>query len=406
MFVNVSRRFVLFAAFSSLGLFIATNLHTFLTFLRKAFLFTKDKLSLIVDGQVEFPATSPADQGIDSAQLDTLKTALAQKKTKAFVVVRNNQLVYEWYSPDHGVNQKHYTASAAKSVVGSLALAVALNDGLLSLDEPASTYIPQWAEDPQKSQITIEQLARHASGLENAEEDGKYGPRLAGWKGRYWRNKADRWRISIDEVPVIFPPGTAYAYSNSGMSALSYILAKVFSSSTLSNTYQALRQRIMQPLGIPDYAWSISYEEAYDADGIDLFYVEGGGEYTARALAYVGQLMLDKGNRHGKEILSAHLVEQIVSYTTLPPLDKISENPAPGLCWHTNVNGIFPSLPSDAFLAAGAEHQILCIVPSLNLVVVRMGNALGKSTWYQEFWQELDTVLFQPLIAAINPRTI
>ena len=52
--------------------------------------------------------------------------------------------------------------------------------------------------------------------------------------------------------------------------------------------------------------------------------------------------------------------------------------PASGLCWYTNFDKVWPSVPADAFAGAGASHQVLIVIPSLNLIAVRMGdNGLG-----------------------------
>src|SRR4051794_38750190 len=71
----------------------------------------------------------PESQGMSSAKLDALKDVLAAHKTTAFLVVRNDQIVYEWYAVGHSATKPHGTASLAKAIVGGLALGVALTDG-------------------------------------------------------------------------------------------------------------------------------------------------------------------------------------------------------------------------------------------------------------------------------------
>jgi CubicO group peptidase (beta-lactamase class C family) len=97
---------------------------------------------------------TPESQGMSGAKLDALRDVLAARQTKAFLVVRNDRIVYEWYAEGHGPAKTHYTASLAKAVVGGLSLAVDITDGRIALDDRAADFIPQWREDPRKSRIT------------------------------------------------------------------------------------------------------------------------------------------------------------------------------------------------------------------------------------------------------------
>ena len=133
---------------------------------------------------------TPESQGMSGPKLDALEDALAARKTTAFLVIRNDRIVYEWYADGHGPAKTHGTASLAKAVVGGLSLAVALTDGRIALDDRAARYIPQWKDDPRKSQITIRQLGSHTSGLADAEQDGLPHDKLTGWKGDFWKAPA------------------------------------------------------------------------------------------------------------------------------------------------------------------------------------------------------------------------
>src|SRR5688500_1834054 len=86
---------------------------------------------------------TPESQGISSARLDAVRNSIAGT-TQALLVIRNDRLVYEWYAPGRTPKDKHSTASMAKAIVGGLSLAVALTGGLMTIDDRASKYIPQW----------------------------------------------------------------------------------------------------------------------------------------------------------------------------------------------------------------------------------------------------------------------
>ena len=130
---------------------------------------------------------TPESEGMSKDKLDALRDTLAARKTKAFLVVRNNKIVYEWYALDHSASKQHGTASLAKAVVGGLSLGVALTDGRIALDDTAAKFVPQWRDDPRKSKITIRHLGSHTSGLEDAEADNLPHEKLTGWKGDFWK---------------------------------------------------------------------------------------------------------------------------------------------------------------------------------------------------------------------------
>src|SRR4051812_29132214 len=87
---------------------------------------------------------TPESQGMSAAKLAELKDALAARKTAAFLVVRNDAIVYEWYAAGHGPAKKQGTASLAKALVGGMSLGVALTDGRIALDDPVAKFVPQW----------------------------------------------------------------------------------------------------------------------------------------------------------------------------------------------------------------------------------------------------------------------
>ncbi len=150
---------------------------------------------------------------------------LTASKTRALLIARHNKIILEWYAPGQGPNTLYGTASFAKALCGSLSLLLAISDGRVGIDEPAWKYIPAWKDHPIKSKITIRHLATHTSGIEDANEPGKPKRELAGWKKAYWQNHSERFSVALTKAPVIFPPGSRYAYSNPGAVALGYAIS-------------------------------------------------------------------------------------------------------------------------------------------------------------------------------------
>src|SRR3954468_10833206 len=177
--------------------------------------------------QFEWQSATPDSQGMSAQKLDALKEVLAQKKTKAFLVIRNDKIVYEWYAPGHSATNPHGTASLAKAIVGGLALAVAITDGRIALDDSATKFIPVWKSDPHKSLITIRHLGSHTSGLADAEERELPHEKLSGWKGDFWKRlnpPNDPFTIARDLTPAVFSPGERIQYSNPAIGMMAYAL--------------------------------------------------------------------------------------------------------------------------------------------------------------------------------------
>jgi len=77
--------------------------------------------------------------------------------------------------------------------------------------------------------------------------------------------------------------------------------------------------------------------------------------------------------------------------------------PAPAAGWWSNANGAWPELPADLLLAAGAEHRVVVVVPSLGLVAVRLGERFGQNTFGGDFWRLLRSELLRPLLETVRP---
>ncbi|MFC1633540.1 serine hydrolase [Planctomycetota bacterium] len=354
-------------------------------------------------GSFEWDKALPETEGMSSQKLDAARDVLSKKGTKTFLVIKNDKIVYEWYAPDFGPEKKHYTASMAKALVGGVSLMLALNDGRLNADDPACKYIPEWKEHPQKSTISIRHLATHSAGVEDAEQDNIPHFELPGWKGQFWKKDPDPFTVSRDKAPVVFEPGTEYAYSNPGMAMLSYTVTSSLKGTKHTDLRTLIRQRIMRPIGVEDDDWSIGYGQTYEVNGLNLVANWGGGDYTARAVARVGRFMLRKGNWQGRQIVDPKWVEEVTKYAGMPLPDRPVGNPAPasGLGWWINFDGVWPKVPRDAFAGAGAGNQVLLVVPSLDLIVVRNGSNLYDSSKGEGFWSGVERHLFNPVMEAI-----
>jgi hypothetical protein len=88
--------------------------------------------------------------------------------------------------------------------------------------------------------------------------------------------------------------------------------------------------------------------------------------------------------------------------TPIPERPNGQPSPASGLCWWTNFDGVWPRIPRDAFAGAGAGQELMLVVPSLDLIVVRNGGWIGST---DRFWEDALEFVFNPAVEAVRvPR--
>jgi CubicO group peptidase (beta-lactamase class C family) len=355
--------------------------------------------------EVSWPVSQPREAGFDPAQLNALKESLAGKQTNALLILKGGRVVLEWYAGGRTAAMKHSMASTTKALVGGTSLMLAMADGRIRANDLASKYIPAWREDPERSRITIRHLATHTSGIEDSSVPGIAHPNEPGWKGRFWKREPDPFTISLRDAPLLFEPGKGYQYSNPGMAALAYAVTASLRGAPQSNILSLLRDRVMRPLGVPDEQWSIGYGKPSEVDGLELYANWGGASYAPRTTARVIEWMMNGGEWDGRKLVAKRWVEQALKYAGLKLPDRSTDAfvPASGLCWYTNFDGVWPAVPRDAFAAAGAGHQIALAIPSLQLIIVRNGNALPPPD-QRRFWTPVYREIFEPLMASLgNP---
>jgi CubicO group peptidase (beta-lactamase class C family) len=353
----------------------------------------------------QWKKAAPEEQGMSSAKLDALRDDLARRNTASFLVIRNDRIVYEWYAKGRSAADPHGTASLAKALVGGMTLAVALNDGRVRLDDPVAKFGSQWTNDPRKSRITVRQLGSHTSGLADAESDSLPHDKLSGWQGDFWKRldpPRDPFTIARDMDPVIFEPGAQLQYSNPGIAMLTYVVAAAMKGTPENNARSLLRDRIMRPIGAADAEWSIGYGKTFSVDGLPLVAAWGGGSFTPRAVARIGRLVLRKGDWDGRRVLSEDSVRQVTNDAGLPGHC--------GMGWWTNADGRYADIPRDAVWGAGAGDQVLFVVPSLQLVMVRNGQELfappKTGDVLARFHDPRARILLAPVVKAVNTPSV
>ena len=258
----------------------------------------------------------------------------------ALLVYRDGQLVFEDYFNGHTRDQPHRLASGTKSFVGVLAV-MAVEDGLLKLDEKVSDTLTEWQADARKSQITIRQLLTLTSGIAGGET-----------------GDVPSYREAVRVAQAKFPPGEKFQYGPIPFQCFGELLRRKLE--PRKETVQAyLHRRLLDPIGLKPSSWR------KDADGNSN--LPSGALLTAREWAKFGQLVLNKGSWEGRQLVSEKLLVECFQGT--------KAHPTYGLTFWLNATD---ERPRDLVMAAGAGKQKLYLIPSQRLLIVQFAEATRR----------------------------
>lgn len=331
-----------------------------------------------------WPVLDPAQIG--AAGFDERLLELACERNAQFdavshvVVVRHGKLVAEWFENHAAPSTRFDIWSCTKSLT-STAFGIWLSDPgcPVTLDTPVYPLIPEGAPltDPRKARITVRHLLSmssgipgHRSGIEaipTATGTGTFEAALGHAPCRARRWSADRWASTL-----VFEPGEGWEYSDPAMAHLSLLFANV----TGRELADFARERILEPIGIERLSW-----DAHGGGGFIGPHTnpESGAHVGARELARLGYLMLHGGRWGDRQVVPA-------AWVALATTPSQPHNPCYGLNWWLNTDGAlwWPGVPHGAFAALGFNSNGLYVVPSLDLVVVRLGT--GPQEWEERLF--------------------
>lgn len=238
-----------------------------------------------------------------------------------------------------------------------------IQEGDLELYAPAP--VPGWrGEGDPRSQIRVVDLLRMSSGLHFiAPRDPDFTPELGYPEHMYiYTGAVDAFELSVTRPPQ-FPPGTEGRYRNSDPLTLGYLVRQAAEKRGVP--YLSFPQRLLfDEVGIR--------RQILEPDPHGNFLLTGFDYGTARNWARLGLLYLNDGVFEGKRLLPEGFAELVSA-----PAPAWDEPVYGGLFW-LNRTGTWSGLSDDAYYMAGAGGQRTIIVPSLDLVVVRLGHQRGS----------------------------
>ena len=289
---------------------------------------------------------------------EPLDEFLADTGTSAFLVIRDDALLYEGYFNGYGRESTQTSFSMAKSFVSGL-VGIAIWEGYIgSVDDPITKYIPE-LKGPGMEKITIRHLLTMSSGLKYSGEGGGGGPFGDDAKTYYDPNLRE---LALTVEPEA-EPGTRWEYNNYHPLLLGMVLERATDRTVA--TY--LSQKIWRPLGMEaDGSWSLDSE----ASGFEK--MESGINGRAIDFAKFGRLYLNRGEWNGKQVVPAGWVEESTRMDT-------STDPADFYQYFWWVDVV--RAERGRFLARGNLGQFIYVAPDKDLVIVRFGESFGYNRW-------------------------
>ncbi|HMI08326.1 MAG TPA: serine hydrolase [Flavobacterium sp.] len=269
-----------------------------------------------------------------------------QKRTRSVLVVYKDKIIGEKY--DAGFNKKSRILgwSMTKSVTATL-FGILQKQGKIDIFKPAP--VPQWKND-KRAKITISDLLHMNSGLEWTEDYETISDAT-----RMLFLAKDMTAVQRDK-PYAFEPDTHWNYSSGTTNLLSGILRKQFKTHQeyLDFWYSALIDKIGM------------HSMFVETDMAGNYVGSSYGWATTRDWAKLGLLYLHKGNWNGEQLFD----ESWAKYVATPTKDS---NGFYGAHFWLNASGRYPDAPRDLYSCNGFQGQMIFIIPSLDLVIVRMG---------------------------------
>lgn len=278
--------------------------------------------------------------------------------TKAIVVLQHGRVVGEQYAPGLGPETPLLGFSMSKSVTQALA-GMLVQQGRLAPDRAG--LFDEWRQPGDaRTAITLDHLLRQTSGLALWQDNSGFDV-----NSRMLFIERDK-AAFLQRQPLAGEVGRTWAYSDGHFVLAGRLLRDAAGGSAAALRELASRE-LFAPLGL--HGMTLTSDATGTPNGASMFVA------PARDWARLGQLYLKDGLAGGRRLLPEGWVRQAAT----PTLDT-----AYGAGWWTNVKGGetyalwgvpwgFASAPRDAFFARGFMGQFTLVVPSRDLVIVRMG---------------------------------
>ncbi len=288
----------------------------------------------------------------------TLNEYNEANKTVAFLIIRNDSILFENYYDGYSRTSIVPSFSVAKSFTSAL-IGCAIADGYIKSEKESITnYIPE-LKNAGFDKVSIRHVLQMTSGLKfNESYYNPFGDAATFYYGR-------KLRKSIAKMKMEEAPGTDFEYQSGNTQLLGLILERALKTKTVT---QYLQEKIWTPLQMETPAsWSIDKKK----DGLEKTFCCINA--TALDFAKFGRLYLNKGNWNGQQLVPTEWVAASTKLDTAEASVK-----------YYQYQWWIPR-PGRDFMAEGILGQFIYVCPKKNLVVVRLGSSTANAPWWSVF---------------------
>lgn len=304
-------------------------------------------------GPAEFQRVAPEQVGLDGAKVRSATRFMVSRLALSVRVYRHGCLAATSDLDRYTQHTRNNIWSATKGVT-ALLTGRAITQGRLALDDPIGRYLPE--ADAAHGRITVRQLLTQTSGLRFA------------WISDVLAPDTVRYTLSL---PFQHEPGTYFEYAQTTVTLLAAVVQRA-----VGEDLQAYAQReLFDELGIPRSDWNWARDAKGQTQGYAFLFL------PPKHLGRIGQLLLQEGAWHGRQLVDAGYVRELRAPTPT--------NGAYGFLAWTNAGGwtvtatapsrrvlqepFISSAPRDTYAFVGFMGQLIVVIPSLDMVVVRTG---------------------------------
>ena len=325
----------------------------------------------------DWETTSPESLSWNTSEIENLKTFLSDNNTRAFIILIDGKIVIEEYwgktilgDADFDENKIWYWASAGKTLTAFLT-GIAQQENLLDINDKTSDYLGVgWTSltEEQEAQITIKNQLTMTTGLDYEVDD------IDCTEPGCLTYKADA--------------GTQWFYHNGPYTLVEQVISNAANKSYNDFTKDVFSDKI----GIQKGEWSpIGFNNVFFS--------------TAKDAARFGLLLLNEGDWDGEVVLEDKdyfnaminsSQDLNLSYGYLTWLNGKSSIIYPGVSFPINTN-LSENAPQDLYGGFGKNGQFIDVIPSSNMVVIRLGDdssdiSLVPTTFHDEMWEKINAI--------------
>ena len=335
------------------------------TFVRRVLTYPEDPITNVNWYQpLETVSGNPNDLTKETPSFmaqDTLNQIADYAETSnssALLVLHEGKIILEKYWQEFTPSSTFNAMSMSKTIM-ALLIGIAIATGEIQSElDPVANYIPEWAED-ERGKITLQDLLYMQSGLRNQDNtDNPTSDKIKMFAG------TDVDAVALN-IPALQEPKQAFDYNNVNTQILSEVLERA----TGERYTDYLSTHLWKPLQANNANLWLDRPQGNPKAFCCLF-------ATPRDWAKIGQLFLDKGRVNNQQIVASAWLEKMIQPSPLEAKygyhiwlqARTQEKP-----------GIYKKSASQSFLAEdtiyldGASRQRVYIIPSLELVIVRVG---------------------------------